>query len=211
LPWFGGVFAPSHGFARISTWEVVESGVDEGSSPFICFELVSDDWDYKFVANLRVEVSKVLKLELTMKNLDEKAFTFTEALHSYFNVSDIKNVSLSGLEEQKYIDSLDGDREKSQNKAIKIDAEIDRIYQGTEDECIIKDDGYNRKISIKKENSKSTVVWNPWIEKSSKMSDFDKDGYKNMLCVESANIGDEEIVLQSGEEHSMRVIISKTL
>ena len=98
-----------------------------------------------------------------------------------------------------------------QNKVIKIDAEIDRIYQDTEDECIIKDDGYNRKISIKKENSKSTVVWNPWIEKSSKMSDFDEDGYKNMLCVESANIGDEEIVLQSEEEHSMKVIISKTL
>ena len=203
LPWFGGVDTPSHGFARISEWEVVQSGVDENGSPYICLRLESD----KFCAQLYIEVTEILKLELTMKNLDKKAFIFTQALHSYFNISDVKNVSLTGLEGCKYIDSLDGNVEKIQHGAIEIAAEIDRIYQDTEDECIIYDSGYNRKISITKSNSKSTVVWNPWIEKSASMADFDEGGYQNMLCVESANIGNEEIVLQNGEEHSMKVII----
>ncbi len=209
LPWFGGTSTPSHGFARVSEWEVLESGVDEDGSPYICLRLESDDWDYKFSAQLRIEVSEVLKLELTMKNLDKKPFTFTEALHSYFNISDVKNVSLTGLEGRKYIDSIDGDTEKIQHGAIEIEAEIDRIYQDTENVCVIHDKGFNRKISISKENSKSTVVWNPWIEKSATMSDFDEGGYQNMLCVESANIGNEEIVLQAGEQHSMKVTIGE--
>lgn len=208
LPWFGGADIPSHGFARVSQWEVVKSGVDEDGSPFIYLKLESDEWEHKFSAELFIEVSDVLKLELTMKNLDEKAFTFTQALHTYFNISDVKNVSLIGLDGVKYIDSLDGNAEKTQHGAIEIDAEIDRIYQDTEDECIIEDKGYKRKISISKVNSKSTVVWNPWIKKSASMADFDEGGYKNMLCVESANIGNEEITLQSGEEHSMKVFIS---
>ena len=209
LPWFGGADKPSHGFARVSEWEVVKSGVDDDGSPFIYLRLESDEWEYKFSAELFIEVSDVLKLELTMTNLDEKAFTFTEALHTYFNISDVKNVSLTGLDGVKYIDSLDGDSEKIQHGAIEIDAEIDRIYQDTEDECIIEDKGYNRNISITKVNSNSTVVWNPWIEKSSSMVDFDEGGYQKMLCVESANIGDEEIVLQSGEKHSMKVTIGE--
>ena len=209
LPWFGGADKPSHGFARVSEWEVVKSGVDDDGSPFIYLKLESDEWEYKFSAELFIEVSDVLKLELTMTNLDEKAFTFTEALHTYFNISDVKNVSLTGLDGVKYIDSLDGDSEKIQRGFIEIDAEIDRIYQDTEDDCIIADKGYNRKISITKVNSKSTVVWNPWIDKSSSMVDFDAGGYQKMLCVESANIGDEEIVLQSGEKHSMKVTIGE--
>jgi glucose-6-phosphate 1-epimerase len=208
LPWFGGADTPSHGFARVSKWEVLQSGVDENGSPYICLRLESDDWDYKFSAQLFIEVSDVLKLELTMKNLDEKAFTFTQALHTYFNISDVKNISLIGLDGVKYIDSLDRNIEKIQHGAIAIDAEIDRIYQDTEDKCIIDDKGFNRKISIKKVNSKSTVVWNPWIEKSASMVDFDESGYQKMLCVESANIGKEEITLQSGEQHVMKVFIS---
>lgn len=211
LPWFGRVATPSHGFARISEWKVVESGVDVEERAHITLRLESDDWEYKFSAQLRIEVSEVLKLELTMKNIDEKPFTFTEALHSYFNISDVKNVSLTGLEGRNYIDSLDGDKEKIQHGAIKIDAEVDRIYRATEDTCIIYDKGFNRKISISKENSKSTVVWNPWIDKSASMVDFEEGGYRQMLCVESANIGKEEIVLQSGESHTMRCIIRENI
>ncbi len=207
LPWFGSDTSPSHGFARISEWEVVASGLDEEGSPYICLQLQSDDWEYKFCAQLLVKVSDVLKLELTMQNLDEKAFKFTEALHSYFNISDVKNVSLIGLQGRNYIDQLDGNIEKTQHEAIEVDSEIDRIYQDTDDACTIEDKGYNRKISITKENSKSTVVWNPWIDKSASMVDFDEGGYKNMLCVESANIGDEAIELQSGAQHTMKVTI----
>ena len=33
-----------------------------------------------------------------------------------------------------------------------------------------------------------TVVWNPWIEKAKAMSDFQDDGYLNMVCVEVGTV-----------------------
>lgn len=50
----------------------------------------------------------------------------------------------------------------------------------------------NNKSSFEfiRDNLDDVVVWNPWIEKSAGMSDFGpKDGYKNMLCVETGAVG----------------------
>ncbi len=205
LPWFGSVGKPSHGFARISEWSVVESGLNN-DYPYIKFFLELLD-EYRF--ELFVEVSDALTMILSVENLNDKEMIMSEALHSYFNISDIENVFISGLEGKNYIDSLDHDKIKKQEKKIFINAEIDRIYQDTEDICVIEDSGFNRKIIISKENSKSTVVWNPWIKKSASMVDFELDGYRNMVCVESANIGEREVILQKGEKHNMQVVIEE--
>ncbi len=205
LPWFGGFDTPSHGFARISSWEIIESKNFDDEFLSITFRLKND----KFIADYYVEISTTLNIELKVKNISEDKFEFTQALHSYFNISDVKNTIIKGLENQNYIDSIDNNREKTQQGYIRIDKEIDRIYTNTNSQTLILDKGYKREIIISTKNSKSTVVWNPWIEKSSKMSDFDEGGYKKMLCIESANIGFEKIILQKGESHSLKVKISE--
>lgn len=42
------------------------------------------------------------------------------------------------------------------------------------------------------------VLWNPWIENAQKMSDFDDEGYKNMICVEPGAVS-ERITLKPSE------------
>ena len=64
-------------------------------------------------------------------------------------------------------------------------------------------------IRIAKRGSRSTVVWNPWIEKSAKMGDFGSDtGYRGMLCVESVNAAENVVSVAPGATHSLRVVYS---
>ena len=44
----------------------------------------------------------------------------------------------------------------------------------------------------------NVVVWNPWVDKSKKMSDFGDLEYQNMICVEAGAVV-EQVVLQPGE------------
>jgi hypothetical protein len=74
-----------------------------------------------------------------------------------------------------------------QNDALKIDREIDRVYKST-GEIIITDPVMKRRIEIAKSGSRSTVIWNPWIDKAKRMPDFGDDEYPQMVCVEAANV-----------------------
>ena len=69
--------------------------------------------------------------------------------------------------------------------------------------CGIVDPVLERTILITSTGSRSTVVWNPWVEKADKMGDFGPDGYLNMVCVETANAAEDVISLVAGETHSM--------
>ena len=53
-------------------------------------------------------------------------------------------------------------------------------------DCTLVDEVSGREILIRKKGSSSTVVWNPWIEKSKKMPDFGDLEYKEMICIEAA-------------------------
>ena len=59
-----------------------------------------------------------------------------------------------------------------------------------------------------KEGSKTTVVWNPFVEKIATFKDMPLDGYKTMLCVEAANVGDNDtITVEPNCCHTLKTII----
>ena len=95
-----------------------------------------------------------------------------------------------------------------QHGDIVIDNEVDRVYLDTDADCIIEDRGLKRAIRIAKQGSHSTVVWNPWIEKAEKMGDLGEDGYRAMVCVESANALDNVVSIAPNETHHLSVIYS---
>ena len=76
---------------------------------------------------------------------------------------------ISGLEKCRYTDTLEEWKEKDPQERLLIDREVDRFYWDTPDQITIIEQN-QREISIESQGSNSTVVWNPWIEKSVRLS-----------------------------------------
>lgn len=200
---------PQHGFARTSMFEHVETIEIDKNTTLTKLRLNYSQetlklWAYKFELEVKITVSDSLTIELTTTNLDDKSFKITQALHSYFNISDISHVAITGLDKKPYLDAL-SDEKLLQSGDITFDKEIDRVYQEVKDEILLQD--RDRIITIENEGSSSVVVWNPWIEKCSKMSAMKKDAYKEFVCIESANAYDDFKVIQPRQKHKLKMSI----
>ncbi|EEF24988.1 aldose 1-epimerase, putative, partial [Ricinus communis] len=196
-PWFGDhpeKAFPQHGFARVQTWRVIGSEALADGSTRVVFEMQKNEaaraqWPYSCHLRCTVTVGKALTVELATENLGEETFTIGEALHTYLAVSDIEHIRVSGVEEAPYWDKV-RDLRSVQNGAITFNGEFDRLFMNTTNDCVIDDTQLKRRIRIKKSGSSSTIIWNPWAEKSAKMGDMGENGYRTMVCVESGNAMD---------------------
>ena len=216
-PWFGphasATAYPSHGFARTVMWEVaaVHSNNDGATRLELHLPAASKNiqqWPYLSEVALHITVGDRLELALITRNTGDQAFVLGDALHTYFSVKDTRSISIQGLEGCPYIDKVDGSKRKIQSGDVTITAEMDRIYLDSTKDCVIFDPGYKRLLRIAKRNSRSTIVWNPWVEKAEKMGDLGPDGYLHMVCVESANADADVVTLAPGKEHQLQVTYS---
>lgn len=210
FPWFGANVAdpkaPAHGFARLRAWTLLDAQEDATGVVSITLGLESPDM---FQAQYRVEIGPSLTMQLQIHNPAQTPFTFEEALHTYFAVHDVRNVTVSGLEDTEYLDKVAGfERRIQPHEAIHFTAETDRVYLNTRTACVIHDPGARRTITINKTGSDTTVVWNPWIDKARAMADFGDHEWPEMVCVETCNVGDYARTLVPGESHTMTAIIS---
>ncbi len=209
FPWFGAKAddpkAPAHGFVRTKSWQLESIGQ---SGEEVILSTVSDDatrafWPYDFRLEYRVVFGTELLMELTMTNTGTSPLRFEEALHAYYSVGDVTKASVSGLDGVKYLDKTDSMHEKTQSGDVTITAETDRVYEHTARAIELYDPVLRRRIAIEKEESRNTVVWNPWTEKARELTDLGDDQWKSMLCIESANVGDTAVDLAPGEQHMM--------
>jgi D-hexose-6-phosphate mutarotase len=152
-----------------------------------------------------VTLGKTLRLDLITRNTGSEAFVLGEALHTYFHISDVAQMTIRGLENCDYLDKVGEPARRTQQGGIVIESEVDRVYVNTAADCVIEDRGLNRAIRIAKTGSLSTVVWNPWTEKANKMGDFGEHGYRGMVCVESANAFDNLVSVAAGATHCLSV------
>src|SRR5690606_36986891 len=127
----------------------------------------------------------------------------SQALHSYFAVSDIRQVSVTGLEGCRYVETLEDWQIRQQQGVVQFTGETDRIYLQTPELIQIRDAGWQRQICLRASGSRSAVVWNPWIDKAQRLSQFAADAWQQMLCIETANVLDDIITLAPGAEHSL--------
>jgi glucose-6-phosphate 1-epimerase len=213
FPWFGarsdGKPGPAHGFARTSEWTVESTKQHEDARVEITLGLSSDDatrefFDAAFRLRFLVTVGSELEMELEASNEGKTPFTFEEALHTYLAVGDVERTSLFGLENTTFIDKTDGfKRKKLESEPMRIAKETDQVHLDTHATCTLWDPVWDLRVTIEKSGSSSTVIWNPWIEKSKGMSDMETDGWKQMLCVETANAADNAVLLTSGASHKL--------
>ncbi len=213
-PWFGKHKTqkdfPQHGFARTTLWQCTETKEEDEYHTEITLQLEANQentifWPYKAALLLKILIADTLSLQLRSTNLDTTPFTISSALHSYFSVSDISKVTVTGLEATPFIDTLTME-EKLQKGGISITEETDRVYQEVCHPIELHDT--SRIVTINNIGSKSVVVWNPWIAKSASISDLDTIGYKKMLCIETANAFNDERRIEPGETHTLGMTIS---
>ena len=217
FPWFGprsdGKPGPSHGFARTLEWTVADTSIRDGDRVEITLALgpndTTRDFGYAdFHLRFRVTFGAELEMELETRNDAAKILTFEEALHTYFAVGDIDRVAVSGLEGTAFIDKTDGFQRKQQgNEPLQISRETDQVHLGTPAACVIHDLSWNRHIVVEKSGSNSTVVWNPWSEKTQAMADMAPGDWKRMICVETANVADNAVHLAPNSSHKMSASI----
>jgi len=106
-PWFGAhpdrEDYPAHGFVRAAVWDVVKTSAMAAGQTNIVFRLPQTQvplalWSHNTELEPHVSVGATLELNLITRNLGSETVTISQALHSYFAVSDISDVMVKGLE-----------------------------------------------------------------------------------------------------------------
>ncbi len=206
-PWFGphpsDTTQPVHGFVRLAEWKPVASSTTAKET--LLTLLYPDPEAIHASVELKVILTAdSLTVTLTTTNTGADPLPISEAFHTYFAISDIRNVSVTGLEGDQYIDMIQlGQPVSTQTGAVTFDTQIERRYIHTPRTCAVVDPGMKRRIVIEKQDSQSTVVWNPWIEKAAAMPDYGDDEYPEMVCVETANCGPNTLNLAPGQTHAI--------
>ena len=214
FPWFRNKAddpkAPAHGFVRTKAWEL-DSVEKLGDAVRVSLSTSSDEgtrawWPYDFYLQHSLTIGAELTQELVMTNTGSKPLRFEEALHTYYRVGGAHAVRISGLDGVAYLDNMDNNREKWQQGDIAFTAQTDRAYVDTTHAVEIMDPILRRRIRLEKQESRTTVVWNPWSTGAQSLADLG-DEWRTMACVEASNIRAFAVNLEPGQQHSMRTLI----
>lgn len=215
FPWFGDKAddpnAPAHGFVRAKAWRL-EAIAQVGDVVTVSMFTESDEstkkwWTADFRLVHRVTFGRELSLELVVTNTGTTSLRFEEALHTYYRVGNIDSVRARGLDAVYYVDKTDSNRNKLQHGEILIISETDRVYLDTSGAIELEDPALHRRIRVTKQNSRTTVVWNPWVRKAHDLSDFADDEWRQMICIETSNVSGFAVDLAPGQQHKMKAIV----
>jgi len=225
-PWFGnlqrnpqavqamyhGEQAPAHGLARTRDWQllVIEEAPEGLRIEFGLPEAQGDlpGWPHEVELKLLIEMGTQLKMTLSSLNQGNDSVTLSQALHSYFAVSDVRQARVEGVDNLGYIETLADWELRQQHGALGFAGETDRIYLQTPDVLKIVDPHWNRRITLHSTGSRSAVIWNPWTDRARELADMADDGWQRMLCIETANVWDDVVTLKPGARHSLSFTIS---
>jgi len=216
FPWFRAKAddpkAPAHGFVRTKSWQL-ESIVEDDSGVAVSMSTESDEqtrrwWPAGFRLVYRVVFGPELTMELTCTNTGNTGLRFEEALHTYNQVSDVANVRLQGLDAVEFLDNTDSNKAKIHNGEVTISSATDSAFIGTQSDVDLIDPQLSRHIRLKKANSATTVVWNPWREGAARLGDLGDGEWAQFLCVEASNILAASVSLAPEEEHKMTAVLS---
>ena len=214
FPWFGTREGDvAHGFARITAWDLIETAATPDGGVTLRFRLPSTAanaaWP-RVRAEFVVTVTDQLAMELIVTNESpDRNFDFENCLHTYFAVGDIREVSIAGLKGAPFDDfaaGAGGIRKAENDSVLRVTKETNRLYPDTTGTVEIRDPEFRRTIRAEKFDSHSTVVWNPWTTQL--MPDFDPAEHRQMVCVESGNVGRNKTTLAPGAAAALKVVLS---
>lgn len=205
-PWFNAhptnPEMPSHGIARTRFWNFI-SACENDEGVELNFEMIEGIWN----AFVTLKIGEALEVILETRNPNEIPIVVSGALHPYFAVSDIEQVRIVNLDGSDYLDTTGEPTQRKQQGALKFNGEVDLIYESSNN-ILLVDDLSGRTLLVEKSGSPSTVVWNPWKEKSVALSDLPDDGYRKFCCIESAIANDKAVIVMPGSSATLGIRIS---
>jgi glucose-6-phosphate 1-epimerase len=198
---------PKHGFARTRAWTLQEAQV-RGEHAYAVLRLVDDAatralWPHAFEAELTVSLSGAqIDIELAVTNTGDSPFNFTAALHTYLRTGNVLKAQVEGLMGARYYDHVSGEDGKQQwIDVLTVAQELDRIYWQAPQPMTLHELG--RRVQLRQDAFEDTVVWNPGPQQCAKLADMPAEGWRDMLCIEAAQIS-SAVILRPGDEWAGR-------
>lgn len=199
---------PRHGFARGLPWQLVMH--QQGDDDALAVLRLQDSeatralWPQAFVAELSVRISGArLDIELAVERPAEppaqaaaEPMRFTAALHTYLRVDDVGSSWVDGLQRLRYEDAVRHTEQVDLAARLQVAGELDRIYFDAARPLHLHDG--DRRLEITSTGLPDVVVWNPGPERCAALADMPADGWRYMLCIEGAAIG-EPVALAPGQ------------
>ena len=109
-------------------------------------------WDKEFLCTFSVSLEEdQLSTKMLVDNKGEESFDFQAALHSYFTVSSLENLEITGsFEGKEFLNKMvgEGEMQTEDRSSITISEEYDRVYKGVNDP-VLKDSGTGKAVSTK--------------------------------------------------------------
>ena len=204
-PWFGESptgEGPFHGVARTRLWDMVNVSEEEDGVTII---METHEGDLKATAT--IHLGDKLTITLDSVNAGDVPQKVSGALHSYLIIDEITRITVGGLAGTEYLDTVGEPETRTQEGPVVITGETDRIYDSSRP-VRLDDPGMDRIIMVQKSGSPSTVVWNPWVDKSRTITDLPIEGYLGFVCIEAAVANDKAVLLEPGEKHQLQTTIS---
>ena len=228
-PWFAKLGqtsgAAQHGPVRNMAWQfsAIHTSTDDKVS--VSFEPVISSESLLSAAgvpqglhvSLWVTLGETMRQTLHTRNLGSTAFVLSQALHSYYAVSDAQRIAVEGIQGLSYTDRLRDLSKDLQRTPFALDRACDRTYEqlleanaSRQHRYTLVDPDWQRSIVIDVAGSRSVVVWNPGQKNTRNMPDVPDDGWPDFMCIEAANAGPDVVHLQAGENHALTQLLSVT-
>ena len=193
---------PKHGFVRNLPWTVHAPRLDVQQAHLVLGLQNSVQtrqwWDQAFEARLLIELRPgALQIELAVRNTDTKPLEFTGALHTYLAVSDVAQARLSGLKGRAEWNAVT-DQHGAGDTELRFAGEFDRVYSAAPQGYTLHDGSHALAIEQDMDWAQ-TVVWNPGPDKCATLADMPDDDWRQMLCIEAAQIA-HPVRVAPGEE-----------
>jgi len=191
-PQFGPGGIQQHGFARNVNWTVKSMDDTSAVLEMAPSDYTKEMWDKNFLCTFSVNLEDdKLSTKMHVENKGEDSFDFQAALHSYFTVSAIDNLSIAGsFAGKEFLNKMigEGEMQTEDREEITISEEYDRVYKGVNDP-VLKDKGTGKTLTVQNTAGwEDTVLWNPFGNEGM--------GYNNFVCVESVKF--DPVTLEGG-------------
>lgn len=184
---------PRHGFARTLPWTLLASFIDENNDGVMRLRLTNSAANRRFCEaefTLTLELrfaGHYLQMALDIDNTGSQPLAFCAALHTYLR-TDVPSASIHGLQHASYRDAT-SDTDAGTTKidaatVLVIDQEIDRLYWQAHSDIVLRSN--TGMITLAQSGFTDTVVWNPWIDKTSALTDCAPSDYLEFVCIEAA-------------------------